>query len=91
LLAKDEELSRLAMLRWEAEVLPSVGLTLAHAMRLQDLLASEWVREWVRELGPVDKMMFIDDVLSAGVIGTFFLPNVSAIRQELARRVDGPR
>ena len=68
-------------------MLPSVGLTLAHAMRLQDLLASEWVRE----LGPVDKLMFIDDVLSAGVIGTFFLPNVSAIRQELARRVDGPR
>jgi hypothetical protein len=30
-------------------------------------------------------------VLSAGVIGPFFRPNVSAIRRELARRVDGPR
>lgn len=91
LLEQDEELARLAMLLCEADVLPSVGLTLAHALRLQHLLA----REWGRELGPDDKRAFIDDVLAAGVIGPFFLPNVSAIRQALApcvaRCFDGPR
>lgn len=87
LLAQDEGLSRLAMLLCEADVLPSVGFTLAHAMRLQGLLA----REWGRDLGPSDKLAFIDAVLSAGVIGPFFLPNVAAIRQQLARRVGEPR
>lgn len=80
LLAKDEELSRLALLLCEADVLPSVGLTLAHAMRLQGLLA----REWGRELGLDDKRVFLDEVLAAGVIGPFFRPNVWANRQELA-------
>ncbi len=85
LLLKDVQLSRLAMLLCEADVLPSVGLTFAHAMRLQDLLA----KEWERDLGPNDKLLFLEDVLSAQVIGPFFLPNVLAIRQELAKRVDG--
>jgi hypothetical protein len=86
-LEADAELSHLAVLLCEADVLPSVGLTSDHAMRLQDLLA----KEWGRHLGPRDKLAFIDDVLSAGVIGPFFRPNVSAIRRELAWRVDGPR
>jgi hypothetical protein len=87
LLEHDALLAQLALLLCEADVLPSVGLTTAHAMRMQHLLA----REWGRELGLLDKLRFIDDVLDAGVIGPFFRPNVAAIRLELARRADGPR
>ena len=86
LLTNDAELSHLAMLLCEADVLPSVGLTLNHALRLQQMLATEWGRH----LGSSDKLAFIDDVLSAGVIGPFFLPNVSAIRLEVAGRIDEP-
>lgn len=87
LLQRDEALARLAMLLCEADVLPSVGLTLAHAMRLQQRLA----REWRRDLGLDDKRAFVDDVLAAGVIGPFFLPNLTAIRQALAEPADAAR
>jgi hypothetical protein len=86
LLTGDAELSQLAMLLCEADVLPSVGLTFAHALRLQRLLATEWGRH----LGSSDKLVFIDEVLAAGVIGPFFLPNVAAIRLEVARHIDEP-
>lgn len=87
LLEQDAELSRLALLLCEADVLPSVGLTTAYAMRLQDRLA----RELGRELGPDDKRAFLADVLSAGVIGPFFLSNLSAIEKDLKRPADGSR
>lgn len=86
-LAHDAALARLAVLLCEADILPSVALTFAHAMHLQDLLALEWGRP----LGPKDKLVFLDSVLSAGVISAYFLPNALAIRQALVRRVDAPR
>ena len=71
------------MLLCEADVLPSLGLTLSHALRLQDRLA----REWGRQLPADDKLRFIDDVVATGVIGDFFLPNVLANRRALGGRV----
>lgn len=85
LLAHDERLCRLALLLCEADLLPSVALTFAHAMRLQDRLS----REWGCHLGPKDKLAFQRKVLSSGVIGDFFRPNAVAILQALVERVDG--
>jgi hypothetical protein len=87
LLAADADLARLALLLCEADVLPSVGLTLAHALHLQQRLAAEWGRP----LGGSDKLIFVDAVLAAGVIGPFFRPNVLAIRQQLALQVNDAR
>lgn len=79
-LAADPELARLAGLLCEADVLPSIGLDAAHAMRVQQRLA----REWQRPLGTADKLAFIDHVLRQGYIGAFFLPCVQATRAALA-------
>lgn len=75
-LAHDAQLAELARLLCEADVLPSIGLDLAHGMRLQDRLA----REWQRPLHAQDKLAFIDSVLQQGYIGPFFLPSVHATR-----------
>lgn len=78
-LVDDPSLARAAAILCEADVLPSVGLSVTQALRLQERLA----REWGCTLSPVDKARFIDDVVGAGVIGDFFLPNVLEIRQAL--------
>jgi hypothetical protein len=79
-LVADAGLAQLARTLCEADVLPSIGLNLAHAMRLQERLA----REWKRPLDAHDKLAFIDAVLARGFIGAFFLPNVQATRAALA-------
>jgi hypothetical protein len=79
-LVADAGLAQLARTLCEADVLPSIGLNLAHAMRLQERLA----REWRRPLDAHDKLAFIDAVLARGFIGAFFLPNVQATRTALA-------
>lgn len=86
-LGVDAGLARLALLLCEADLLPSVALTFAHALQLQDRLA----REWRRPLGAMDKLLFQRDVLANGLIGPFFLPNALAIRLALVERIDEPR
>lgn len=83
-LAHDAALARLAVLLCEADLLPSIALTFAHGMRLQERLATEWGRP----LHAVDKLRFVDQVLASGLIGEFFAPNATAVRRELARLVD---
>lgn len=80
----DPLLALLARLLCEADVLPSIGLTLAHGLRLQALLA----QEWGRSLGPTDKLRFIDESLSLGVVGAFFEPNVQRLRKLLLASLD---
>lgn len=75
----DAELAELARLLCEADVLPSVGLGAAHAVRVQQRLA----REWQRPLGLADKHAFIDEVLRLGYVGPAFLPRVHATRAAL--------
>ena len=84
-LARDKRLARLALLLCEADLLPSVALTFAHAMRIQQRLA----REWGRPLGAKEKLHFQQGVLASGVIGPFFRPNALAIRRALVDRVHG--
>jgi hypothetical protein len=79
-LAVDSELAQLARILCEADVLPSIGLDAAHAMRVQERLA----REWRRPLGKRDKLAFLDTVLQQGYIGAFFLPCVHATRAALS-------
>jgi len=86
-LSQHEGLARLALLLCEADILPSVGLTFAHAMQLQDLLAHEWGRALSHE----DKLIFLEGVLASGVVGSFFLPNALAIRKTVIERVHDSR
>lgn len=79
-LAHDAGLARMARLLCEADVLPSLGLDAAHAMRLQAGLALEWQRP----LTARDKLNFVDGVLRQGYIGPFFLPRVLDMRAGLA-------
>ena len=83
LLTRDPSLLRLAQLLCEADILPSIGLTFAHSMRLQRRLSLEWQRP----LGDHDKLEFIDTVLACGIVGAFFLPNVLAARRTLLERL----
>jgi hypothetical protein len=82
-LVTDPELAQLARILCEADVLPSIGLKVEHAMHLQERLS----REWRRPLDEKDKLAFIDRVLQQGFIGDFFLPNVQATRDILARKL----
>jgi hypothetical protein len=80
-LARDAELAADAVLLAEADVLPSIGLTLAHADKLQARLAAEWGMA----LGRDDKLQFIDRMVSEISIAKFFIPNVQRLRQSYAR------
>jgi hypothetical protein len=84
-LAAQPRLARAAVLLCEADVLPSIGLTLDHAMQLQDRLS----HEWQRALPPQDKLRFLDDVVASGTVGAFFMPNVLALRQSLLESLRG--
>jgi hypothetical protein len=83
-LVGDGHLAAMSTLLCEADILPSVGLTARHAMRLQSRLA----REWNVTLGPQDKLDFIETVLAGGLVSEFFLPNVIALRSALIDRPD---
>jgi hypothetical protein len=80
-LIDDPALARLARILCEADILPSVGLNLEHAMCLQERLSLEWRRP----MDERDKIAFIDVVLHHGFIGDFFLANVRATREALSR------
>lgn len=73
----EPDLAHEAVLLAEADVLPSIGLTLAHAERLQSRLAIEWGTT----LGRDDKLRFIDHIVGEIRVGSFFVPNILAVRQ----------
>ena len=87
LLATDARLALCAVLLTEADVLPSVGLTVACG-ELSQLHLS---REWGRELGPADKLFFLEHVFGDFAASRFFSPNVELLKQamrEKSRRHD---
>jgi len=81
-LAEDPIVARQALIIREADVLPSVGLSLEHALQLQDRLSIEWGVP----LSPEDKLRFITKTFPGFIIGTFFQPNVERIRLSLLQR-----
>jgi hypothetical protein len=80
-LAADGELAADAVLLAEADVLPSIGLTLSHANTLQARLAAEWGTTFGHE----DKLQFIDRMVGDTVVSQFFIPNVQRLRHSYAR------
>jgi len=73
----EPELAHDAVLLAEADVIPSIGLTLKHAEQLQSRLATEWGTVSDRD----DKLQFIDRMLDRITVASFFLPNIQAVRQ----------
>jgi hypothetical protein len=65
-------------------VLPSVGLTLAHAIHLQDSLS----REWGKPLGLADKHYFLTRIFPGFIIGQPFQATVAQIVSELERAIN---
>ena len=83
----EPDLALEAVLLAEADVLPSIGLTIAHGLRAQDSLADEWRMS----LGAVDKLGFIDRIQGKLVVASFFEPNVEALRQACLQRLPSSR
>jgi hypothetical protein len=72
-----------ALILGEADILPSIGLTIEHAFRLQEKLSLEWdVR-----LGLEDKLQFIDSKFRTFIMGTFFNQNIDKLRLEILHRL----
>lgn len=80
LLIDDPRIALQSVILAEADVLPSVGLTIAHAKRTSARLA----REWQIELGPQSKIEFIDGFLARLLVATYFAPNIRQVRQAFA-------
>lgn len=87
LLADDARLAMLAVMLTEADVLASVGLTVA----LGDEAQRKIEREMHLAMGPADKLHFLETVFGRFEIGTFFTPNLEAMKQEMRARVQRER
>ena len=78
-LAADARLALQAVLLTEADVLPSVGLTVAYG----ELSQANLSREWGRELGPADKLFFLERVFGDFVAARFFSPNLARLKDAM--------
>jgi hypothetical protein len=83
LLAEDARLAMLAVMLTEADVLASVGLTVA----LGDEAQRKIEREMGVAMGPADKLFFLETVFGRFEVGTFFAPNLEAMKDEMRARV----
>lgn len=79
-LRAEPDLAQEAVLLAEADVLPSIGLTVEHAEQLQSRLASEWNVKLDRD----DKLRFIDRMIAEITVSTFFIPNIETVRRAYA-------
>ena len=79
-LRSEPDLAHEAVLLAEADVLPSIGLTVEHAEALHARLASEWNVA----LGRDDKLRFIDRMISEITVSSFFIPNIETVREAYA-------
>ncbi|MBL1263906.1 HD domain-containing protein [Candidatus Methylomicrobium oryzae] len=62
-----------------ADVLPSLGLTIEHALHLQEKLA----QEWGKPLGIEDKVRFIEHTQHLFILCDRFIPNVMRLKNHL--------
>jgi hypothetical protein len=81
LLADDPRLALQAVLLTEADVLPSVGLTVEYGELQQDKLS----REWKRPMREQDKLHFLDQVFGGFTVSDFFTPNLLRLKQAMHR------
>ncbi len=82
-LRDDPALARDCALLVEADVLPSIGLSVDYGWRLQARLA----HEWHRPLGAHDKIQFVEHVFGPFVVGAFFEPNRLRLRDACLARL----
>ena len=71
------------MLLGEADILPSVGLTVDHALQVQAYLS----REWGKPLTVEDKDRFIKEYFPGFIVGHFFQGNVEQILLFLTEKI----
>ena len=83
LLAEHPLHARQALIVAEADVLPSIGLSIEHALQLQETLSMEWGIPLELE----HKYRFITQAFPGFIIGTLFQPNVERLRQYLRQRI----
>jgi hypothetical protein len=83
LLEQDPRVALQAMVLSEADILPSVGLTIPHA----DIVSTRLEEEWGKALSPQSKIDFIDHFVDELKVAAFFMPNVYAIRQHLLAKL----
>lgn len=82
-LTVDPVVARKALLLTEADMLPSVGLSLAYGLELQHRLS----QEWHRHLSLEDKYRFVTKSFRGFIVGNFFQPNVDTLCQTLLERI----
>jgi len=68
-----------ALILCAADILPSIGLTIAYALALQEKLS----KEWGADLGIEDKLRFIDSTLPIFAVCDFFAPNIHRLKAYL--------
>ncbi|WP_374090379.1 hypothetical protein [Methylomicrobium lacus] len=73
-----------ALILCAADILPSIGLTIAYAQALQEKLA----KEWGTDLGIEDKLRFIDNTLPIFAICDFFAPNILRLKAYLMDQLE---
>lgn len=84
ILREDARLARQAVLLAEADLLPSVGLTVYYGEFTQANLA----REWGRAMTAVDKLFFLEKIFGDFVVGRFFSPNVARLKDAMRRKAE---
>lgn len=82
LLTRDASAALQALILCEADILPSVGLSIEYALQLQQNLAEEWNTP----MGLDDKLKFINQGFAGFTVGALFRPNVERLRQYLMER-----
>jgi hypothetical protein len=78
-LCENGTVAKQALLLCAADLLPSLGLTIDHALMLQKKLALEWRTT----LGAEDKLRFIDNIRHIFIVCDFFMPNIDRLRAYL--------
>ena len=84
ILSGDAALTRQAVLLAEADLLPSVGLTVFYG----ELTQANLSREWNRPLTAVDKVFFLEKIFGDFVVATFFSPNVQYLKETMRRKAE---
>jgi hypothetical protein len=75
-LKNDARLALLALILTEADVLPSVGLTIEHA----ESTAARLGQEWGQPMTAKSKIDFIDNFVGDMLVAKYFMPNVRMVR-----------
>jgi hypothetical protein len=82
LLESNRRLSLMAVALAEADIIPSIGLT----VQLAKVTAARLEQEWGKPMGSQSKIEFIDDFASDLQVAAYFMPNVQAIRRAFSDR-----